>query len=191
MQTPPEQAEGGIAAGDGDGDAEAGVNSSNNNDVSGDAARAQLARLGNNNNNKKDDSEKEIVIDLTSCRPKRKGRSIVWTEGLFVLDPEMQPVCTCCQQRVPAGNGSATSNTTNLTNHYKSKKADAAHKRKMEVAELNAARKQKMPRDVSESAKKVRNMRYTINEYNTAVNTSSNMSMFVFLSTTAVLVLLY
>lgn len=90
--------------------------------------------------NKQSDRE---VIDLSTCRAKTSGRSLVWTEGLFVVDANMQPVCTCCKQRVAAGNGPAHSNTTNLLAHYSSSKVDEAHAKKFEEAKLKYSEKNK------------------------------------------------
>lgn len=77
------------------------------------------------------------VIDLSTCVPKTSGRSFVWTEGLFVLDPLKRPVCTCCGLKVAAGKGSSKSisnNTTNLISHYESRRLDKAHATKLEEA---------------------------------------------------------
>ena len=77
------------------------------------------------------------IIDLSTCVPKTSGRSFVWTENLFVLDPLKRPVCTCCGLKVAAGKGSSKSisnNTTNLISHYQSRRLDKAHATKLEEA---------------------------------------------------------
>ena len=77
------------------------------------------------------------IVDLSTCVPKTTGRSFVWTEGLFMLDPLKRPVCTCCGMKVAAGKGSSKSisnNTTNLISHYESRRLDKAHAVKLEQA---------------------------------------------------------
>lgn len=76
----------------------------------------------------------EELVDLTTCTPKAGGRSFVWKSGLFVLDASKQPVCTACSMRVPAGNGTTQSNTTNLICHYESRRSDKRHADKLELA---------------------------------------------------------
>ena len=41
------------------------------------------------------DEEIEEVINLRACRPKPSGRSFVWTQRLFLLDPRKHAVCNC------------------------------------------------------------------------------------------------
>lgn len=74
------------------------------------------------------------LVDLAKCRPKLNGRSFVWTERLFVVDAEMQPVCTFCRVRVSVGKGTASRNTTNLIHHYRSPAAGRGHAMRLEEA---------------------------------------------------------
>lgn len=71
-----------------------------------------------------DDKEKEEeTIDLRTCPPKPHGRSLVWTQRLFLLDPKKRTVKTYCSVLVPC----PTSNTINLIAHYESpRKLDMA-----------------------------------------------------------------
>lgn len=82
-----------------------------------------------------DDGYLDEDIDLTTCRAKGSGLSFVCTEGPFALDPSMQPVCVFCRQRVRAGNGTASSNISNLITHYESStRAIDEHKNKLKEA---------------------------------------------------------
>lgn len=80
------------------------------------------------------DNDQVEIVDLKTCKPKGAGRSMMWTENLFVLDALKRPVCTVCGVVVSVGSGVSISNTTNLFNHYESPKADAAHQKVFEEA---------------------------------------------------------
>ena len=64
-----------------------------------------------------------ILVDLRTCRPKTNGRSFVWAQRLFLLDPRKRVVCNvcnCCALLTPCFKG----NTSNLIAHYESPRLD-------------------------------------------------------------------
>lgn len=68
-----------------------------------------------------DDEERaEEVVDLRTCRPSLNGRSVVWTQCLFLLDTKKRAMCTLCAVSVPCPVG----NTTNLIAHNESPRVD-------------------------------------------------------------------
>ena len=63
-----------------------------------------------------DEYKVEEIVDLRTCHPKPKARSlVVLTPRLFLLEPQKRAACTCCAVPVP----SPKSNTNNLNAHYK------------------------------------------------------------------------
>ena len=79
-----------------------------------------------------DEEDGEEVVDLRTCRPKANGRSYVWTQRLFLLDPRKRAVCTCCALPIPHPKG----NTSNLIAHYESPNVDEDHNVKLDEAKL-------------------------------------------------------
>ncbi|CAM9381972.1 unnamed protein product [Discosporangium mesarthrocarpum] len=97
---------------------------------------------------KGEERETRRTVDLTSCTPKAPGRSIVWQENLFALNPVGDAVCTTCQVLVPRSTTTRKSraNTSNLVAHYRNyhseKLAEAYQTRESKMKQRDGKAKQ-------------------------------------------------
>lgn len=66
---------------------------------------AEVALDGDSGDNKEVVKE---VVDLRNCRPKPNGRSLVWTQRLFLLDPQKHAVRASCSVLFPCLKGTTT-----------------------------------------------------------------------------------